>query len=106
MSERIDSIRRMLEKDPSDVFLHYSLAMEYASAGAHEDALAEFRKCIELDEGYLSAYVEAGKSLRSAGRVDEAREMFAAGMELAALQGESHVRDYIQQQLDGLGRQR
>lgn len=104
MSQRIETIRKMLAEDPGDVFLHYSLAMEYASAGRHEEAVEEFRRCIDLDEAYLSAYVEAGKSLRAAGRVAEARDMFAMGMELAALQGESHVRDYIQQQLDGLGR--
>ena len=49
------------------------------------------------------AYVEAGKALRSDGQIAAAREIFAEGMELAALQGESHMRDHIQQQLDGLG---
>jgi len=102
MSDRIDTIREMLEKDPADVFLHYSLGMELASAGRHEEAVAAFRRCTDLDEGYLAAYVEAAKSLRSAGDLAAARETFAAAMELAAVQGASHVRDYTQQQLDSL----
>lgn len=102
MGDRIETIRRMLEHDPGDVFLNYSLGMEYAAAGRHEEAAEAFRRCIELDADYLAAYVEAGKSLRSAGRLDNARELFAAGMELAAMQGETHVRNFIQQQLDAL----
>ena len=104
MSERVEQIRSMLEANPEDVFLHYSLAREYASAKRFDEAVVEFRKCIELDEQYLPAYVETGKALRSVGRLDEARETFATGMELAVSLSEKHMRDYIQQQLDALPR--
>ena len=103
MTDRIETITKLLENSPDDVFLHYSLGMELASAGRHGEAVGAFRRCIELDRKYLAAYVEAGKSLRSDGQIPAAREIFAEGMELAALQGESHMRDHIQQQLDGLG---
>ena len=104
MSERIDKIKSMLETAPGDVFLHYTLAMEYAALGHFDDAVEEFKKCIELDSDYLPAYVEAGKALRAGGRLDEARETFAAGMKLATAQGEHHTCDYIKQQLDALPR--
>ena len=104
MNDRIAAIKKMIGKTPSDVFLHYSLAKEYQSAGDHEKAVEEFAACRNIDDQYLPAYVEAGKCLRSAGRLDDALEMFAAGMELAALLGLTHERDYIQQQLDGLPR--
>jgi len=103
MSERIESIKRMLEESPDDVFLHYSLGMEYASGGHYDEAAEEFNRCVELDDGYLAAYVEAGKALRSAGRLGEAREVFLSARELASVQGELHMRDYIQQQIDALG---
>ena len=104
MSDRIESIRKMLESDSSDIFLHYSLGMELASAERHSEAVTAFGRCIELDESYLAAHVEAAKALRSCGDLDAARDAFAGAMELAALQGETHVRDYIQQQLDSLPR--
>lgn len=100
--DRIAAIESMLAKTPNDVFLHYSLGMEFASAGRHDQAVDEFRKCVELDGGYLAAYVEGGKSLRSAGRLDEARAMFQAGLELAAQKGDHHMQDFIRQQLEGL----
>jgi len=104
MSDRIEAIRAMIEKSPGDVFLRYSLAMEYAAGGRYDQAVAEFRRCIELDGAYLAAYVEAGKCLRSAGRLDEAREIFTAALELASMQGETHTHDYIRQQIEGLPR--
>ena len=105
MADRIEQLQAMLNEAPEDVFLHYSLAMEYASQQRFDEAVTELHACMTLDGGYLPAYVEAGKCLRSAGRLDEAREVFAAGMELAAMQGERHMRDHIQQQLDGLAPQ-
>ena len=97
MADRMEAIRGMLVKTPDDTFLRYSLAMEHAAAEQYDQAIAEFRRCVELDADYLAAYVEAGKCLRSAGRFDEARETFVAAMELAEAQADSHVRDYVQQ---------
>ncbi|GEM_PF-3887348 len=85
------------------MFLHYSLGMELASAGESAAATDSFRRCIELDVQYLPAYVEAGKTLRSAGEFAGAREIFSAGLELAKAKGESHTADYIRGQLEGLG---
>ena len=102
MSDRIDAIGKMLRKDPDDVFLHYSLGMELAARERYAEAVSAFRRCTELDAEYLPAWVEAAKALRSAGDLSAAREAFASAMELPAAKGETHVRDYIQQQLDGL----
>ena len=106
MADRVQTILSMLKKSPDDVFLRYSLGMEYASAGRYAEAVAEFRRCIELDETYLAAYVEAGKSLRSAGDLEAARDVFTAGLELACRRGEAHIDDFIRQQLDGLPKRR
>ena len=99
---RIEAIKTLLARSPNDVFLHYSLGMELAVAGDRAAAVASFRRCIELDKQYLPAYVEAGKTLRSAGELAEAREVFSAGLELAKTKGEAHTADYIRQQLEGL----
>ena len=99
MADRIAAIRSMLAGNPDDVFLHYSLGMEHAAAGNFDQAVQEFRRCVALDEDYLAAYVEAGKSLRSAGLSKQAREMFLAGLEVASARGERHVADFIRQQL-------
>ncbi len=103
MPDRLARLLKMLQADPKDVFLNYSLGMEYASLMRHQEAADQFRKCIELDRSYLAAYVEAGKSLRAAGKLDDARAIFTEGLALAAAKGDGHLRDHIQQQLEGLG---
>ena len=102
MTDRIESIRKMLEGEPDDVFLHYSLGMEYASAERYDEAVSEFRRCIEIDGGYVAAHVEVGKCLRAAGDLSGAREAFLRGLEVASGKGEKHVEDFIRQQLRGL----
>ena len=103
MSRRTDAIRAMLAQDPGDVFLIYSLGMELAGEGDFAPAAATFQRCIELDATYLPAYVEAGKSLRSAGQRDAARAMFERAMTLAQAQQKTHVVSFVRQQLEGLG---
>ena len=102
MTDRIAAIQAMLAKEPADVFLHYSLGMEYMSRKEFESAVSAFRRCIELDSNYVPAYVEAGKCLRSLGRLDEARDMFTAALIPASKLSETHTRNYIQQQIDSL----
>ena len=105
MTERIAAIQKMLVKTPDDVFLHYSLAKEFASAEQLEQAIEEFRKCIELDPKYLPAYVEGGKCLRSAGRMEESRQIFLSGKALAVDTGQRHTEDYIILQLETFPKQ-
>ena len=104
MADRIAALQKLLARDERDVFLHYSLAMEYFSAARHDLAAAEFRRCIELDPNYLAAYVEAAKCHRAAGQLDPAREMFARALDLAQRLKQTHTEDYIRQQLEGLAK--
>lgn len=103
MADRIAALQKLLARDDRDVFAHYSLGMEFFSAGRHEEAVAEFHRCMELDERYVSAYVEAGKCLRAAGRMEESRAMLNRALELAGQLGQGHTQDYIRGQLEGLG---
>lgn len=99
MSKRSEKIREMLARAPDDVFLHYSLAMELVSAQEHQHAMEAFHKCMDLDNSYFPAYVEAGKCLLSMSRTDQAREMFDLALKLATQQGQTHVVDSVRQHL-------
>ena len=102
MADRMATIKAMLRDNPDDAFLHYSLGMEYAGSGDPQKAADQFIECTRLDEGYLAAYVEAGKCLRSAGNLAAARERLAEALELAARQGQEHTRDHIRQLLEAI----
>jgi len=100
MSDRTAAIEAMLSKNPEDVFLRYSLGMEYASTGRLDEACEQFDLCLHADADYLPAYVEAGKAYRQAGRGNKAKEMFARGLEIALKTGDNHTADRIRQQME------
>jgi len=103
MTDRIATILAMLRDNPDDVFLHYSLAMEYAGSGDDQKAVQQFTECMRLDEGYLPAYVQAGKCLRRAGDPAAARKLLTRALQLAEAQGQTHTRDQVRQLLEALG---
>lgn len=52
---RLEQLKALLEKDPTDAFLNFGLAMEYAKEGRDEQALAQFDRVLELDPNYIAA---------------------------------------------------
>jgi tetratricopeptide (TPR) repeat protein len=96
---RIDQIRQFLESDPDDVFLNFSLGMEYQSAARDDEALALYRKVISLDSRYVAAYLQAGQLLVAARCYDDARAMLEGGAEAARWEGDAHMVDRITQML-------
>jgi len=103
MSERIEAIKAMLQDNPGDVFLLYSLGMEEVSLGRLDLAADALGECIAADAGYLPAWIERAKVLRSDGQLDQAREAFEGALELADRQGDTHAADAIRGQLEALG---
>ena len=78
---RMAQIEALLAEDPDDAFLRYGLAMEYRNAGDLEGAVREFRELIAVNPDYAYAYFHGGQTLEKLGRLEEAGEMYRAGIE-------------------------
>jgi len=57
-------------------------ALTFYRAGRFEDAIAEWRKALELDPGDAAAVSNLGAALHGAGRLEEAAREFARALEL------------------------
>ena len=101
MSRRAQ-LERLLESDPQDPFLHYSLAMEMQKEEAFDDALARFEHVLELDPKYVAAYKQKSLLLIKLSRRDEARATLTTGIEAARAGGDHHAADDLQQLLNTL----
>jgi len=101
--DRLEILKQMVEQNPRDSFSRYGLAMEYRNRGDLEEAVRQFRELIAADPGYAYAYFHGGQTLEKLGRVEEAGEMYRAGVDAAAAKGDQHARGEIQGALDLLG---
>lgn len=99
---RLEMLEAFTRQRPTDSFSHYGLAMEYASTGRHDEALATFQKLLAFNPDYTAAYFHAGQLLARLGRVAEAREMLQRGVEVAARNGDFHTQSELEQALHDL----
>ncbi len=88
---RRDRIERMLEKEPADVFLNFSYAMELAKENETDRALAQFDRVISLDPSYTGAHYHKGNMLIGLGRQDEARVVLQDGVAACKQLGDDHA---------------
>ena len=100
---RLEQIQQMLVLDPDDVFLQFSLAMEYVKLGRHEDALLQFTRVNQMDADYVPAYFQQAHTLVALQRSDEARQVLQQGIEAATRVGDTHAASQMSQMLNLLG---
>jgi E3 SUMO-protein ligase RanBP2 len=88
MSEqRIDALRRMVERNPEDVRARFGLAAEYERAGRWEDVVRELEAYLARADDEGNAWGRLGHALRELGRADAAREAYRRGIEAANRHG-------------------
>jgi len=102
-SARLDILKSIVERNPTDCFARYGLAMEYRNTGDLEAALGEFRALMAANPDYGPAYFHGGQTLERLGRFEEAREVYRQGIEVTARGGDRHARSEMQSALDMLG---
>lgn len=88
---------------PGDSRLRYMLASEYKNGGQLEEAVREFRAIVAGDESYGPAYYHGGQTLEKLGLMEEARAMYAAGIEATRKSGDGHTRGELEAALSMLG---
>ena len=98
--DRLSRLKGMVEENSQDRFARYGLAMELASQGRLEESLGEFRALISLDPDYVASYLQAGQTMEKLNRVEEAREAYRKGIEVAARKGDMKTRGELESALE------
>jgi tetratricopeptide (TPR) repeat protein len=101
--DRMQQLRRMLDKSPDDPFLLYGIAMEHKKLGDAADAIQFFERTIQVDPGYCYAYYQRGQTLEQAGDEDGAKQAYRDGIAAAVKKGDPHARAELEAALDLLG---
>ena len=103
MATRLEMLKEMVADNPSDAFIRYGLASEYANSGDLEMAAAEFRGLLEANPDYAAGYFHGGRTFEKLGRLDDARALYEKGIEATTRTGDAHTRSELQAALDILG---
>lgn len=96
-------LTEFLQQNPGDAFARYGLAIEYSNARQTEQALAEFKKLLELHPDYTNGYFMAAQALERSGRTAEAKKMLEDGVEAAKRTGNKHALAEMAGMLEELG---
>jgi tetratricopeptide (TPR) repeat protein len=100
---RLEVLQSMVDQNPADAFSRYGLAMEYVRTGDLAAAVDQFRILLEHNPNYAAGYFHGGQTLEKLGRIDEAKQIYAKGIEVTSSTGDAHTRSELQAALSLLG---
>jgi predicted Zn-dependent protease len=101
--DKIALLTQILAQNPADTFARYGLAMEHASQGDPDDALAEFATLISHNPDYVPAYQMSAQTLLKLSRTEEARTRLQTGLAVCQRTHNAHAASEMQAMLDDLG---
>ena len=102
MSRRL-KIEQMLEEDPQDVFLRYSLAIELNNEGEFTEAIRILGELAGETPPYVPAFFRSAQIHAAQDNVDAARTALRSGIEEARRQGDMHAAAEMSEMLAELG---
>ncbi len=87
-TSRADMFRRLLERDPENPMVLYSLGTELFKEGNHSEAREYLSQAVRNKPDYSVAYRTLGRALFELGEDEEAARVFAEGREVAQGNGD------------------
>lgn len=98
----LEQLQRLLEADPDDAFVLYSLAQEYARLGRWTDAIAHYDRCLAVVPLYCYAYYHKARVQSQTGDLVGASATIRLGLDAARQAGDAHAAAELQALLDSL----
>lgn len=87
-SSRADMFRRLLERDPENPMVLYSLGNELFKEKKYDEAREYLGRAVRNKPDYSVAYRMLGRTLYELGEDTEARRVFTEGREVAERNGD------------------
>lgn len=88
MESRVEMFSKLLDRDPENPMVLYSLGSELFKEERFEEARNHLSKAVENKPDYSVAYRALGRSLYELGEDEEALRVFERGREIAQSNGD------------------
>lgn len=96
---RLEQLQRLAEASPNDPLAHYAIGLELINQERWGDAVAAFRRSLDVDANYSAAYYHMARAQIKAGESAAAAETLRKGMQVAKARGdwktEAEMRDLL-----------
>jgi tetratricopeptide (TPR) repeat protein len=102
MNNRLEKLFNLLEKDKSDPFIYYAIALEYRSIQDFQKAVEYFDSIISNFPDYLPAYMQYGLLQQSLNKIADAKKLFLDGISKAKEQKDHHTQKELEEFLNDL----
>lgn len=103
MTSRREKIEAMLQDEPQDQFLRYSLACEYDNEDRTDESLALLQGLMSDSPPHVHSFLRGAQLLSKIGRIADARTALRTGIETARQQNELHAAGEMGELLASLG---
>jgi len=102
---RLQKILAMLESEPNDTFLRYTLAMEYRKEGDNQQSIELLKQlAYQGVPPYVPAFFMAAQQLVESDSIEEARSFLRDGIEEARRQNDHHAAAEMSELLAEIGK--
>jgi tetratricopeptide (TPR) repeat protein len=95
VSQRLETLKKLVEQGNAEPFARYALALEYKKLGDVARALECFDALREAAPDYLPAYLMCAQLLVDAERPEQARAWATLGLTLAEQQGNAKAKSEL-----------
>ncbi|HZZ41832.1 MAG TPA: tetratricopeptide repeat protein [Tepidisphaeraceae bacterium] len=96
MTDRLQKLLDMLQKQPTDPFILYGIALEHKKSADFPQALDFLTRTLAADPGYCYAYFQQGQILEESGQPDQAKSAYQQGIAAATKKGDAHAKSELE----------
>lgn len=102
MKTRRKLLEEFVAQDPNDAFTRYALALELEKDNAVEEAVSQLKEVISRDPSYVAAYHQLGRLLAQTGFIEDARDTYRRGIDVAKASSDQRSRSEMLEALEML----
>ena len=99
MKTRREMLEEFVAQDPNDSFSRYALALELEKDTRADEAVSQLKEVISRDPSYVAAYHQLGRLLALTGLVEDARDTYRRGIDVAKASGDQRSSSEMQEAL-------
>ncbi len=100
--ERIDKFRKLLEKDPANPLVHYSLANEYFKLKRYEETIKAIKAYLELKDDEGAVYRMLAHCYAELNMEELAKKAYEEGSLAASKHGHADMAEEFRDQIESM----